>query len=186
MSGVSKDVWHRERETLAQLYLTFPRRWGMRVTVYNDGGNSGDYVLSYGLSNTDKNDNANWLKVANIGVVWGTGGGATGWDRLAVDVSLPNLALDMGSRQQREFTPSGIITAPKTWVISNGGSAFEFRMIFELDAAHAQTMPADFQMTDPMFNPATQVWTPLDPGVYEAYAVYNGTNWFLTITGLFS
>lgn len=73
---MEKDVWHREALTLALRNAILLRRWGMRVTVYDDPtpANNGDWVLSYNLVSTVKSDNANWLKVADIGVTWGGGG----------------------------------------------------------------------------------------------------------------
>lgn len=71
--GFDKDIWHREAGTVAQRNAVNPRRWGQRVTVYNDGANSGEYVLTYNLSSPNKNDNNNWLKVADINAPWGGG-----------------------------------------------------------------------------------------------------------------
>lgn len=68
------DNWHHGVASIARRNGIKTRRWGMRVTVYT-GANSGDYVLSYGLSSEDIQDNDNWLKVADIGETWGGGGG---------------------------------------------------------------------------------------------------------------
>lgn len=77
MLQVHSDQWHKSVKSLALLYKVNPRRWGMRATVYL-GTDAGDYVMSYGLNSTQLSDNANWLKVADIGAAWGTGGaGAT-------------------------------------------------------------------------------------------------------------
>lgn len=79
---LQKDVWHREAATIARRNGIQLRRWGMRVTVYDDSNpaNNGDWVLSYGLASTNRKDNSNWLKVADIGATWGipSGGGSTG------------------------------------------------------------------------------------------------------------
>jgi hypothetical protein len=66
----SSDNWHRDAPSIARRNGIRSRRWGMRVTVFQ-GPSSGDYVLSYGLSNTNIQDNSNWLKVSDIGDVWG-------------------------------------------------------------------------------------------------------------------
>lgn len=73
---LQKDVWHREAETIARRNGIQLRRWGMRVTVYNDSdpANNGEWVLSYDLASTNRKDNDNWLKVADIGATWGGGG----------------------------------------------------------------------------------------------------------------
>lgn len=70
------DNWHREAVSLTVRNGIKTRRWGMRVTVYT-GPNAGDYVLSYGLVDNNIQNNANWLKVADIGQTWGGGGGGT-------------------------------------------------------------------------------------------------------------
>ena len=75
-SAFSKDNWHRQAASIAIRNSIRSRRWGMRVTVYT-GGSAGDYVLSYGLVDTNLQNNANWLKVADIGETWGGGGGAS-------------------------------------------------------------------------------------------------------------
>lgn len=152
-----------------------PRRWGMEVNVINDG----TYELVYNSVTTDINDNANWVKIA------GPSGIPYSWSRVAVPVAPANLAMNMGSKQQVDFIPSGNITAPKTWVISNETEAYQFNMRFTLTGLDAQTMPVNFQMADPLWNPATNVWTPIDIGTYEALATFDGTNWFLKIIGLF-
>lgn len=73
---LQKDVWHREAETIARRNGIQLRRWGMRVTVYNDSdpANNGEWVLSYDLASTNRKDNDNWLKVADIGATWDGGG----------------------------------------------------------------------------------------------------------------
>lgn len=76
MLQVHSDQWHRDVKSLALLYNVNPRRWGMRSTVYL-GADAGEYVLTYNLNSTRLSDNANWLKVADIGQAWGTGGGGT-------------------------------------------------------------------------------------------------------------
>jgi hypothetical protein len=72
-----KDVWHREAKTIAVRNAIQLRRWGMRVTVYDDPtpSNNGDYVLVYNLSSTNRKDNSNWQKKADQDATWGGGGG---------------------------------------------------------------------------------------------------------------
>lgn len=73
---VLKDVWHREARTVTIRNAIRLRRWGMRVTVYDDPtpANNGDYVLSYNLNSTSRQDNDNWIKVASLGSTWGGAG----------------------------------------------------------------------------------------------------------------
>lgn len=154
----------------------------MRVTVYDDGGNSGDYVLEYGQSSTNLQDNGNWLKVANIGDTWGSSVSGAGWDRVQVVTGGAVITLAMAAKQTRQFIPDAVISAPKTWVVT-GTDPFIFQFSFELDGAHAQTMPADFVMNDGLWDDATKTWTPLSAGTYFAEAAYDGTVWTLTING---
>lgn len=113
----------------------------------------------------------------------GGGGGSSAWSRAAVDVSGGTIDFDMAGTQLREFTPSGAITAPKTWQVSNGGSAFEFRFRFTVDALHVQTITG-FKMSDAGFDSGAETWTPPDIGEYQAIARYNNTDWFLEISGV--
>lgn len=77
------DNWHRDAKSIAIRNSIRERRWGMRVTVFTnpiDPTLIGDYVLEYNQASTSLQDNANWLKVADIGATWGGGGGVTGAD----------------------------------------------------------------------------------------------------------
>jgi hypothetical protein len=179
----SSDNWHREAQTLAIRNNIRLRRWGMRVTVYDDpvGANNGDYVLTYGLTSTNHQDNNNWLLVAAIGATWGGGGGGS-LDRVVVATAGGVITLAMDAKQQRQFIGDTDITAPKTWAVT-GSDPFDFQFEFVLDGLHAQTMPANFFMNDALWNDATKVWDPLDVGQYLATATFDGTNWVLSING---
>lgn len=177
----SSDNWHREVPTIAQRNNIRTRRWGMRITVYDDGVSSGDYVLSYGLASTDRQDNNNWLLVAAIGATWG-GAAGVGLDRVVVATGGGVITLAMAAKQQRQFIGNAVITAPKTWA-DTGTDPFNYWFSFELDGAHAQTMPADYVMNDALWDNAAKIWTPVQAGVYLAYATFNGTTWTLEING---
>lgn len=68
------DNWHHGVNSLSRRNGIKTRRWGMRVTIYT-GADAGEWVLTYGQSSTNLQDNGNWLKVADIGQTWGGGGG---------------------------------------------------------------------------------------------------------------
>lgn len=109
------------------------------------------------------------------------------WNRATVTTSGATITLDMVNRQLREFNASANIAAPKTWALANEARGFEFRFRFTISGGlHAQTMPADFKMTTPEFDPATNIWTPADVGEYEAHGTFDGTNWNLSIIGLWT
>ena len=153
----------------------------MRVTVYDDGVSSGDYVLSYGLASTNRQDNNNWLLVAAIGASWG-GAAGVGLDRVVVATGGALITLAMAAKQQRQFIGNAAIAAPKTWAVT-GTDPFNFQFEFELSGLHAQTMPANFFMNDALWDDATKTWTPLDVGQYLSSATFDGTNWTLSING---
>lgn len=69
------DQWHHDAANITIRDGIKSRRWGVRVTVYDDPtpANNGEWVLSYNLVSTDLQDNANWFKTADIGQVWGGG-----------------------------------------------------------------------------------------------------------------
>lgn len=107
------------------------------------------------------------------------------WNRTTIDSS-GNLTLNMGNRQLREFLASANIAAPKTWALSNTNNSFEFRFRFTLSGGlHVQTMPANFEMADPLWNAVAKTWTPIDLGDYEAHGKFNGTTWYVTIVGIY-
>lgn len=101
----------------------------------------------------------------------------------SVNVAPNPVVLNMGGEVVRDFVGNAVITAPKTWALSNDTDALEFKFSFEIDGAHAMTMPADFIMSDALWNDATKTWTPFDPGIYQANASFNGTDWILSIIG---
>jgi hypothetical protein len=77
--AITKDNWHREAKTIAIRNAVRSRRWGMRVTVYDDptAANNGEYILEYNQADTNRQNNSNWLKVADPGQTWGGGSGAS-------------------------------------------------------------------------------------------------------------
>lgn len=99
-----------------------------------------------------------------------------------VDASASTLILDMQSLSQRLFKSSGIIAAPKTWLLANVGNSFYIpSFTFSLSGLHAQTMPSNFKMSDARWDSVGKIWTPLDTGEYRASLIYDGTSWLLTI-----
>jgi hypothetical protein len=96
-STFNKDNWHREAKTIAIRNAIRTRRWGMRVTVYDDPtpANNGDYVLTHNQVDDDRQNNANWLLVADIGETWGGGGGGA---------STPANEYFLGDGVEDEFT----------------------------------------------------------------------------------
>ncbi len=112
----------------------------------------------------------------------GSGGGST-LTLTQVNTAINPLVLNMGGEVVRDFVGNAVIAAPKTWSLSNDTDALEFKFNFEISGLHAMTMPADFIMSDALWNDATKKWQPLDIGTYQASAAFNGTNWILSIVG---
>jgi hypothetical protein len=90
-----KDIWHREAVNISIRNGIQLRRWGMRVTVYNDAtpANNGDWVLEYNRASTNRKDNANWLKVADINTTWGGGGSSVNFINGIGELSPGNVGL---------------------------------------------------------------------------------------------
>ncbi len=106
----------------------------------------------------------------------------TNVDQGLVDVSGGVITLNMNDFAERIFKASGAINGPKSWALSNVSNALNIpSFIFTLSGPYAQTMPSNFKMSDARWNFTTKVWTPDEAGQYNAKAVYDGTNWLLTI-----
>lgn len=60
---------HHGYETLAErdAIITARREWGMYCNVWDDGGNTGTYQLVYGSTDTDIDNNANWVLLGGAG-----------------------------------------------------------------------------------------------------------------------
>ena len=112
--------------------------------------------------------------------------GAITYKRTTVDTTGASITLN-SRLQENMFIGSNAIVAPKTFVVNAGLGTNEFRMRLNLTAGVALTWPADFKMgPDPDWVAATNIWTTPLTGEYEAHGVYDGTNWYLTMTGLFN
>lgn len=133
----TSDNWHRECETLSKRNAIRSRRWGMRTTVFNDAvpANNGDYVLSYNLTNTNRQSNGNWLKVATIGSTWGGGGSYTFQNGVSEVGGIVELG---GAALLHDTTISGAF--PINFVVD----AFNVNAptIFNVTAAYGIFMPA--------------------------------------------
>jgi hypothetical protein len=79
--GIQVDEWPKQVNTVALRNKTYPRRWGMMVTVITDPtpANNTTWVLVYNLVDTNKNNNANWQTLANY-----AGGGSGGGSKITI------------------------------------------------------------------------------------------------------
>lgn len=170
-----KDVWHMAVVSIAARNSIRVRRWGMRVTVYL-GGAPGDYVLSYNTASINLNDDANWVKVANIGVAWGGSSESV----QAVNTAPAVINLNFAGLTRSNFVGNADIGAAKTFTFSNEAGALFFTGMFTLTGGlWALTMPANVKMTDARWNAGTLTWTPLDQGTYKMSGEHSGANWFI-------
>jgi hypothetical protein len=146
-STFSVDNWHREATTIAKRNAIKTRRWGMRVTVYDavDPLDDGDWVLSPGLVNTNRQSNDNWLKVADIGATWGGGGGglitaSQGLTAFGTDVQLGG-ELSGANKSIFSTDGSGVAIAP-----SSGANAGDLRIFSDTVIFGVQTPGANIEI----------------------------------------
>lgn len=105
--------------------------------------------------------------------------------RASVSTIPDPIVLNMAGAAQKNFVGSADITEAKTWQLANAARGQQFFLNFVLDGLYAQTFPANFVMSDALWDDATKTWTPFDAGEYQAQAIYNGTNWVLSIVGVY-
>lgn len=111
---------------------------------------------------------------------------AAGLDAAVVSTAGGTITLDMNSQAERMFRGSASIGAAKTWALSNDTNAIFIPSVkFTMTTLNIQTFPANFKMAtyDANWNSSTQQWTPPDVGTYDLQAIFDGTNWLMTITG---
>jgi hypothetical protein len=181
--ALQHDRWHVSVRTIAQRNAVNPRRWGMRVTVYEDPtpANNTDYFLVYNLASTRLSDNNNWQAIAAY---------INGLDTLSdveVDTSGDPVTLNMANFKQRVFFGSVPIQANTSLVMSQDGNALMYWFTFLCDQNIEIQMPADFKMVfaDSQWDPDTKIWTALGvgPTEYVMKAVYGIDAWMITIEG---
>jgi hypothetical protein len=96
------------------------------------------------------------------------------------------VTLDMNSLTQKIFYGSASFATSKTMAFSNTTNALVFTFHFEItNVAGTVVFPANVVMSDPLWDTATQTWTPLSIGLYEMVGRYNAatSNWKVSIDG---
>lgn len=112
----------------------------------------------------------------------------SGLIRATIVTTANPIVIDMQSLGEIMFVSSASIGAPKTWIITNIGSAlFIPSLIFTMTTLDIQSFPANFKMLsfDANWNSSNQQWTPPDVGNYEMSATFDGTFWLMKIQGQF-
>lgn len=113
----------------------------------------------------------------------GSGGGGSSLTEVTVDESGSPVTLNMNGNQEQLFVGTPAISAPVTIQMTNVTSALRFTYFFNLSGLSALTLPSNFILNDARWNNGTKVWTPLDTGNYKMVGTYDGTNWWVEITG---
>lgn len=107
-------------------------------------------------------------------------------DLVPVGTTIPTVTLDFAGKRQRIFKLQPDISANRAISLANNSLALSFRLKFKItqdfiDATQYFQFPNNFQSNgQPLWNPANQRFSPVDPGLYEAEATYDGTNWQIT------
>ena len=106
------------------------------------------------------------------------------FDRIPIDSAGTEITLPLAAKQ-RMFVCTDDIDEAKEWVKSSVEAtlfipSIRFKIVDDL---WPQTFPADFYMSDALWDDGTKVWTPEDLGEYEASVTYDGTRYTLRIIG---
>lgn len=105
-------------------------------------------------------------------------------DRQSISTAGSTITFDFDSRRDRIFYGSASFSTTKTIALSNSTNAVRLCFIFQItDVAAVLTFPSSFLMSDPRWNDSTYEWTAVEAGKYKAEAKYDGTNWYIDITG---
>lgn len=100
-----------------------------------------------------------------------------------VDVSGGTPAMNFNIFLHSIFVGSAAIGTAKTWSITNLGIQDHFILRINISAIAIQTFPNTFKSADLSFSSSTFEWTPPSTGYFEIIGDYDGTNWWIKITG---
>lgn len=94
------------------------------------------------------------------------------------------ITLDCNSQKKRVHLGSATFATPKTIALSNTTNARQFFFLFQItNVAAVLTMPSDFLLNDPNWDESANTWTPTDVGRYILAGYFDGTNWWVNISG---
>jgi len=105
-------------------------------------------------------------------------------DLLSVSTSAATITLNLANKIQRIFKLAGTISGAKAIALSNDTLGLAIKIFFTIDnLAAVFTFPAAFKMktSDPRWDNGAKTFTPVTTGAYEGEAVFDGTNWNLTL-----
>jgi hypothetical protein len=101
----------------------------------------------------------------------------------SVDTSGSNPDLDFLGFLNNIFVASTNIAASKTWGLLNVGNKDHFVLRLNMTTLDDQTFPSTFKMAVLEFNSSTHKWTPPSTGYFEFIGDYDGTNWWIKVSG---
>lgn len=119
----------------------------------------------------------------SAGVNLGGGGRLSQSQRLAVS-TVANIVLNFFGATKAIFAASAAFGVNKTVTLTNVANALEFEFTFTLTAGVVLTLPANFVLTNPEW--ANPLLTILDAGKYNMHGHWDGTNWLVIISGVYT
>lgn len=105
-------------------------------------------------------------------------------DLVPVSSGLGTITLDFAGKRQRIFKIQPSFATNKLIALATTGLALSFRIKFQItqdfvDNAQYIQFPASFisNAGPPLWNTSTKRYSPIDAGLYEAEATFDGSNW---------
>lgn len=93
------------------------------------------------------------------------------------------LSFDLGGALMAILSLPVSFATPKTVSLVGDTNAHKFDFSFQItDVAAILTFPGNFLMSDTRWDESTQEWEALEIGKYIGAALFDGSNWFLTIS----
>lgn len=110
-------------------------------------------------------------------------------DLATVSTAGATITLDMGGEKERMFVGSASFGTAKAIALSNDTNALVLNLVLTLtNVAAVLTFPTTFtmQVFDVRWNDGAHTFTPTATGKYEFSATWDGTDWNLKVTDVYS
>jgi hypothetical protein len=139
---------------------------------------SADYTITLPAASPSINT---FLKYDGTDYVWAASGG--GVTSSTVSTAGGTITFDFLGSTDKIFVGSASFSTPKTIALSNDTSAVRMDFVLEItDVLAVLEFPSSFTMNDGRWDTITKKWTALNTGVYTGYAIFDGTDWRLSIS----
>jgi hypothetical protein len=104
------------------------------------------------------------------------------------DATQANLNLDFGGKSEVIFTASAPVNGNRSWQLVNNASASRMTIFFTIAVPgnYSQVFPSNFKMNNPEWDKTTKAWTAYQAGDYIATATYDGSSWWMDISGVYN